>query len=246
MKYIKIFEEFSQNLAVSSQVKAQLAYLKKNKYLTSEKFTILDDKNSKVHAFNPGYKLHKTYNVITGKNRGDQLKTKTVTNWIGSNWKGVASKFIKTLSPKEVIDYVDKSYFKQKEWEVKNTPSGVFRRAGITSNFLNNLVLTTFVESKYGKRYITFETCDGETIPFGFHGTKLGARVNVLKNIENLNTSKRKMSFGCINFKEADIIEINNFIDKGQVTIWLPDTTNNIVNVSDKCLKKGFFSSLIA
>ena len=42
---------------------------------------------------------------------------------------------------------------------------------------------------------------------------------------------RRKMSFGCINFRESDILDISKFITAGQKTIWLPDTTDGIVMV---------------
>jgi len=43
-----------KDLKVSNQVKSQLNYMKSNNLLNGEKFTILDDKNSQVHAFSPG------------------------------------------------------------------------------------------------------------------------------------------------------------------------------------------------
>ena len=55
----------------SSQVNRQLEYMRKNGILSNERFTILDDKNNQVHAFNPNYQLYKTYYVITGQNVGD-------------------------------------------------------------------------------------------------------------------------------------------------------------------------------
>jgi hypothetical protein len=102
---------------------------------------------------------------------------------------------------------------------------------------MNDLLATTFIEEDYGKRFITWETCDGSTIPFGFHGTQSPKRLEVLdlKNNKNQSCTKRKMSFGCINFKESDILDINNFINSGQLSIWLPDQTNDIVKVPQGC-----------
>jgi peptidoglycan hydrolase-like protein with peptidoglycan-binding domain len=219
---------------VSAQVKAQLKYLADNNFISSEKFTILDDKNSKVHTFLPGYELLKTYNVITGKSKGDALKTKTLTDWFKSNWSSVVSKFFKSKSWSETKDYVDSEYFK--EWDKKNTPSGAFRRAKSIKNFLNSTFLTTVAQIKYGKRYITWETCDGNVIPFGFHGTEIPARVAVLTGKEVIDPRKANMSFGCINFQEKDIVEISDFIDSNQLSIWLPDETNDIVKLSVECL----------
>jgi hypothetical protein len=227
-----------KDLKVSNQVKAQLNYMKSNNLLKSEKFTILDDKNSQVHAFNPNYELYHTYYVITGKNRGDQLKTQTMGDWVKENWKNVFSKFYSTMSIQDAATYADNCYFNQKEWEMKNTPSGVFKRAGVAENFLNDWVATTFMEKDYGKRFITWKTCEGKVIPFGFHGTKNESRLPVLtaKNIEKQSCSKRKMSFGCVNFNEKDVQEINSFINSGQITIWLPDESNNIVEIPSSCV----------
>jgi hypothetical protein len=227
-----------KDLTVSNQVRSQLNYMKSKGLLSNEKFTILDDKNSQVHAFLPGYKLVHTYYVITGKNKGDQLKTQTMGDWVKDNWKNVFSKLYKTMSFQDAATYVDNCYFGQKDWEIKNTPSGVFKRAGVVENFLNDWVATTFMEKDYGKRFITWETCEGKIIPFGFHGTKNESRLPVLnsKNIEKQSCSKRKMSFGCINFNEKDVQDVNSFIDAGQLTIWLPDASDNIVEIPSTCV----------
>jgi peptidoglycan hydrolase-like protein with peptidoglycan-binding domain len=237
----------------SEQVRKQLQYMKNNNLLSNEKFTIVDDKNSQVHAFLPSYKLVRTYYVITGKNKGDQLKTQSMTDWVMKNWTDVGAKFFSSIynqtknlatgnkakNPlQDVADYIDGCYFGQKEWNLKNTPSGVFKRAGNVTNFMNDLLATTFIEKDYGARFITWETCDGKTIPFGFHGTKNEARLPVLnaKNIERQSCSKRKMSFGCINFGDADVKEISSFITDGQLSIWLPDTSDNIVEIPSNCV----------
>jgi len=225
----------NRSLSVSEQVKKQLKYLSDNNFLANDKFTILDDKLSKVHTFLPGYQLGNTYNVITGQSKGDDLKTKTLGDWLKSNWTTVAAKYFKNLGGwEETRKYIDEEYFKS--WKIKNTPAGVFKRANPIKNFLNDKVLTSLAEIKYGKRFITWETCSGETIPFGFHGTEIPKRVEVLTSNQILNPSKANMSFGCINFQEKDIIEIYKFIDANQFTIWLPDATNDIVKISEECL----------
>jgi hypothetical protein len=245
-----------KDLKVSNQVKSQLNYMKSKGLLSNEKFTILDDKNSQVHAFLPGYKLVHTYYVITGKNKGDQLKTQTMTDWVMKNWTDVGAKFFSSIYNQsknlvtggikaaknplnDVANYIDGCYFNQKEWNLKNTPSGVFKRAGNIKNFMNDLLATTFVEEDYGARFVTWETCDGTTIPFGFHGTKSEGRIKNLPGGENFSKkqcTKRKMSFGCINFGDADVKEISSFITNGQLSIWLPDASDNIVEIPSTCL----------
>ena len=226
---------------VSKQVNKQIDYMRQNNILSNDKFTILDDKNSKVYAFSPGYTLVKAYYVITGKNRGDMLKTQTMGDWVKDNWKNVFSKLWSTLSFNSAVDYVDNCYFNQAQWEIKNTPSGVFKRAGLVENFMGDWLATTFISEDYGKRFITWETCEGKTIPFGFHGTENKKRLDVLnsENIENQKSCRRKMSFGCINFKESDVVEINNFINSGQLTIWLPDSSDSIVEIPTTCSSSG-------
>jgi hypothetical protein len=226
---------------LSKQVNKQLDYMITNNILATEKFTILDDKNSKVHAFLPGYELFKTYYVITGKNRGDMLKTQTMGDWVKENWRNVFSKLWTTKSLNQAADYVDNCYFNQEQWELKNTPSGVFKRAGLVENFMGDLLATTFVSEDYGKRFITWQTCEGKTIPFGFHGTENKKRLDVLnqESIENQKSCRRKMSFGCINFKESDVLEIDSFIKSGQLTIWLPDQSDNIVEIPSNCVSSG-------
>jgi hypothetical protein len=228
------------NSNVSDQVTRQLMYLKKNNFLSSEKFTILDDKNSRVHSFLPGYKLSHTYYVLTGKNRGDQLKTQTMRDWVKKHWKQTFSKLFKKMSFQEVANYVDTCYFQQEEWNIKNTPSGIFKRVNVVENFVSDWFATTFIEEDYGKRFISWETCEGKTIPFGFHGTKSESRLNVLNadNIKKQSCSKRKMTFGCINFKESDVLSISDFISQGQFSIWLPDTSNDIVEIPSNCVVK--------
>lgn len=244
-------------LGVSSQVQKQIEYLSTEKKLNDEKFTILDDKNNKVHCFEPGYQLVKTYDVISGRDVGDELKTETMGDWVLNNKSFVLSTMKDTLlktfgklfstdsgtdniqdAGKAVDEFaktLDNCYFSSDTWRIRNTPSGVFERAGFVENFMNDWVATAFMEKDYGKRFITWETLDGDTIPFGFHGTKNNNRLKVLdeSDFKKQSCKKRNMSFGCINFKEQDIVEINNFIDSGQKTIWLPDASDDIVRWDD-------------
>lgn len=228
---------------LSKQVQNQLKYLQENDLLKNEKFSILDDKNSRVHLFNPNYQLFKTMYVITGKNRGDTLKTETMSDYIKKNWKTMFKLFkdkFDITSPIDslgkIVQEIDSCYFGQEEWENRNTPSGIFKRAGTVSNFMNDWLATTFMEKDYGSRFITWQTLDGKTIPFGFHGTKNQKRLSVLNSnhIEKQQCKQRKMSFGCINFSDNDVKIVDDFIESGQITIWLPDTTNDIVQFPGK------------
>ena len=239
----------------SSQVNRQLEYMRKNGILSNERFTILDDKNNQVHAFNPNYQLYKTYYVITGQNVGDELKTQSMTDWVKDNWKDVGSKFFSSVFERtknfattgtvkkdtafqDVANYVDNCYFNQEQWRIKNTPSGVFKRGGDVKNFMNDWLATTFISEDYGSRFVTWETCEGTTIPFGFHGTKSSGRLDVLpggKDISKQQCKRRQMSFGCINFADADVKDISSFIKAGQISIWLPDASDNIVEIPSTC-----------
>lgn len=245
---------------LSSQVSRQIDYMKKSNILSKDKFTILDDKKNQVHAFNPGYQLYKTYYVITGKDKGDALKTKSMLDWVKENFSTVGKKFFSDFSKSlgqawnqmlkgdfsfkgvtnpfdSIADYIDSCYFGQEEWLLKNTPSGVFKRAGTIENFMNDWLATTFIAEDYGDRFITWETCNGKTIPYGFHGTKSSARLKVLEdpNIQKQNCKRRQMSFGCINFNDNDVQDINKFITSGQLSIWLPDATDDIVEIPSSC-----------
>lgn len=240
----------------SSQVNRQLDYMRKNGILSNDRFTILDDKNNQVHAFNPNYELYKTFYVITGQNVGDDLKTQTMSDWVKENWQDVGKKFFSSwwertknfattgsvkqnTAFKDVADYVDSCYFGQEQWRIKNTPSGVYKRAGNVENFMNDWLATTFIAEDYGSRFITWETCGGKTIPFGFHGTKSTTRLANLPGGENFSKKlcrNRQMSFGCINFADNDVKDISSFITKGQITIWLPDASDNIVEIPSTCL----------
>jgi len=243
---------------LSKQVQKQLSYMKQNNFFSNERFTILDDTYSKIYLFEPNYQFYKSFDVITGKHKGDQLKTKSMGEWALENWYDVLKYFgkamwarvlkigdilewdgtLKDTAMGDVIDYVDRKYFDQAEWKIKNTPSGVFKRTGLVENFMGDLLATTFLDDQYGKRFISFETCAGKTIPFGFHGTKSSGRLEVLPGGDkyNPNNSKnRKMSFGCINFADSDVLEVSKFLTMGQKSIWLPGT-GKIEPIPPTCL----------
>lgn len=221
---IDVAEQIKNNIQeassqLSKQVRKQLEYMLKNGFLYSSRFTILDDNSSEVYAFNPNFKLYKKYKVVTGKNRGNNLTTQNITDYVTKNFdvlsKSLGQKDINSITKYIKNEYLNKILFN------KNTPAGVFKRAGIITNFLNDLVLTNLFEETYGAKYITWQTIDGKIIPFGFHGTESKERLKVLNN--KSTSSSRKISYGCVNFSENDIRDINNFINSGQVSIWLPD-----------------------
>jgi hypothetical protein len=219
----------------SNQVNKQLSYLKTNNLFKNERFTILDDKNSTVYAFNPNYELYKAYPVITGEKSGDALNNQTITTFVKQNPNVILDalkKGLSKLSLNDFVHHIDNCYFNLEQNKLKQTPSGIFQRAGNIENFVNDNFLTAFVEKDYGKRYITWETLNGNTIPYGFHGTNNAERLKRFKLTDaDLMSCRRKMSFGCINFRESDILDISKFITEGQKTIWLPDTTDGIVMV---------------
>jgi len=223
---------------VSEQVRRQLTFLNNNKLLANQKFTIVDDKNSIVYAINPNYQLYKAYPVITGEKVGDELAKTSMVEYIKDNWKSFFSDIF-TNGFNSAVKTIEQNYFNLPEMKIKNTPAGVFKRVGVVLNWLYDEIATGIAEKTYGKRYVGFQTLDGKTIPFGFHGTENEARVQRLSkdeyNQETLSSGKSRvnknnMSYGCINFKENDIIEISNFMESGDISIWLPDATNNILD----------------
>ena len=179
--------------------------------------------------------MYKAYPVITGENSGDALNSQTITTFVKQNPNIILDalkKGLSKLSLNDFVHHIDNCYFNLEENKLKQTPSGIFQRAGTIENFINDNFLTAFVEKDYGKRYITWETLNGNTIPYGFHGTNNAERLKRFKLTDaDLMSCRRKMSFGCINFRESDILDISKFITAGQKTIWLPNTTDGIVMV---------------
>jgi len=102
---------------------------------------------------------------------------------------------------------------------------------------LNNFILTRQSEI-YGKRYISWETVkwqnyslDGKEIPLGFHGTEQDGVIDFQKQewSDRCLSNGRRMEWGCILFKEKDIIEINKFINFGDYSFWMSSLTDNIM-----------------
>ena len=225
--------------SASKQVKNQISYLMKQGF--SKPFTVLDDINSKVYAVNGDYSIYGVYKVITGKDKGDEVKDVTFGDWYRENPFDNTWQFLKDAftSKKEgvgnkiqdAVTNLDNQYFGTKMWVKKNTPSGIFKADKSVGNWLESKVMTTFAEKDYGKRFIGFNTLLGKPIAVGFHGTKNPARINITKDdwSQAVKNKGGNYSFGCVNFKDADIQSISNFITNGQYSFWLPDTSTNYV-----------------
>jgi len=232
---------------VPSQVKKQVEYLQSVNY--NKPFTILDDKNSTVYAVNQDYTLHNSYPVVTGRDRGDTQKTVSFNSWFKDNGsealKGGWETFIDSLlgnkkfnddknSFQRAADFVKHKYLDSEVFKVHNTPSGVYKRANGLGTWSSELLLPLMFSKTYGSRFITWETISGVEIPIGFHGTQDTLRINPDQNewSRNAKSQNRKMSFGCVNFRDSDIKDINNFISSGQFSFWLSDTSNEIVKLT--------------
>ena len=48
------------------------------------------------------------------------------------------------------------------------------------------------------------------------------------------NLKNMKMSFGCVLFREKDILEINNFIDYGDMSFWLSSLSDRIFEIEQE------------
>jgi peptidoglycan hydrolase-like protein with peptidoglycan-binding domain len=216
----------------SQQVRNQVKYLQSKKF--EKAFTIVDDINSKVYAVNPDYSLYNVYSVVTGKDRGDEVKNVTFTDWFFENPMDNLWGAIKTFWKKDLqsaANELDKAYFNTKMWVKKNTPSGIFTADLGVGNWLKDKVMTAFAEKDYGRKFIGFRTLGGEELAVGFHGTKNPARININKDDWNQNVKSKKgnVSFGCVNFRDVDIQNLSKFISSGQYSFWLPDSNTSIL-----------------
>jgi peroxiredoxin family protein len=223
--------------STSKQVKNQIWYLMTQGF--NQPFTVLDDINSKVYAVNGDYTIYGVYKVITGKDRGDEIKDVTFGDWFFENPLDNTWQFLKDAftSKKEgignkiqdAVSHLDNQYFGTKMWVKKNTPSGIFKSDKSLGNWLESKVMTTFAEKDYGKRFIGFNTLSGKPIAVGFHGTKNPVRINITTDdwSQAVKNKSGNYSFGCVNFKDSDIQNINNFIKNDQYSFWLPDSSTN-------------------
>jgi hypothetical protein len=235
--------------SASKQVKNQISYLMKQGF--SKPFTVLDDINSKVYAVNGDYSIYGVYKVITGKDKGDEVKDVTFGDWYRENPLDNTWQFLKDIytskkslkdkvvngkvvpgSVSDAVSNLDNEYFHgTKLWVTMNTPSGIFKADASPMNWLESKVMTKFAEKDYGKRFIGFKTLSGKAIAVGFHGTKNDERIDIDKDDwkQAVKNKGGNYSFGCINFKDADIQSISNFITNDQYSFWLPDTSTNYV-----------------
>lgn len=220
--------------STSKQVKQQINYLINQGF--SRPFTIVDDINSKVYAVNEDFSLHGVYNVITGRDRGDEVKDVTFYDWymehpLDNTWKFLKDIFNSDLN--SAVKNLDSQYFNTQMWVKKNTPSGLFFADKSPGNWLESKVMTAFAEKTYGKRFIGFKKPDGKSLAVGFHGTKNPERININSDdwTRAVKSRKGNFSFGCINFKDTDIQNISDFINNGQPSFWLPDSSSGIVEL---------------
>lgn len=229
--------EWKTDSNLSQQVKNQIAYLERNKIMGNEKFTILDDANSVVHTFLPGYKRQKSYYVLTGQGaQGDKL----LTNQFYSKLWQAAGEDVKSLFNgnfdgffKHMSKSIDGGYKTGDFEKVRDTPSGIFRRASGILDVIEDRIAQSADEYVYGPKYISWQTLDNRELWTAWHGTNLKDRVPVLnaKDVKNQTPGTRKMSKGCVNFKNSDIEEIDDFVSYHQKSIWLPSDTSKIVDV---------------
>lgn len=287
-KYLKTYEEFLwseeeeevdikigdtswlDDKLVSDQVRNQIKYLMA--FGPVKNFTVLDDINNILYAINKDFSLNFKCEAMTGKEKGDELKTITFQDWVKSKFgkfeifKSSIRSFFKygrvqttdtdlekgsetTDMDKLVFQYFDEIF------KVKSTPSGIFKRAEKMTDWFNNLILTLTDKETYGRNYITWNTywsenkqiTRGKQIPIGFHGTEDAKRIEtqIQNKIDGLKEKNQKFktpldfSFGCVNFKDQDLIKVNKFIDYGNLSFWLPDTNTNILKIDETSWKNS-------
>jgi hypothetical protein len=287
-KYLKTYEEFFwseeeeetdikigdtswlDDKSVSEQVRNQIKYLMK--FGPVKKFTVLDDINNILYAINKDFSLNFKCEAMTGKEKGDEMKTITFQDWVKNKFgkfeifkSSIISYFkygrVQTsdtdLSKGAKLTDMDKlvSQYFEEIFKVKSTPSGVFKRAERLTDWFNNLLLTLTDKETYGRNYITWNTFwsdrkdveRGKQIPIGFHGTEDSKRIenSVQTKIDGLKEKTQKFktqldfSFGCVNFKDQDLIKVNEFIDYGDLSFWLPDANTNILEIDEASWKNS-------
>jgi len=68
-------------ISVSDQVKSQLKYLI-NHGTNGKKFTVLDSRNCILYAVNSDFSLFNHYEVVLGRDPGEDIKTKTFKDYL--------------------------------------------------------------------------------------------------------------------------------------------------------------------
>lgn len=286
-KYLKTYEEFFwseeeeetdikigdtswlDDKSVSEQVRNQIRYLMN--FGPVKKFTVLDDSNNILYAINRDFSLNFKCEAMTGKDKGDELKTITFQDWVKSKfgkWEILKSSIksffkhgriqttdtdLEAGKSKTDMDKLVTQYFEE-IFREKSTPSGIFKRAEKMTDWFNNLLLTITDKETYGSYYITWNTYwsenkqipRGKQIPIGFHGTEDKKRIEttIQNKIDGLNKIQKfktdlNFSFGCVNFQDQDLIRVENFIDYGDLSFWLPDANTNILKIDEESWKNS-------
>jgi len=218
----------------SKQVQDQIDYLKKNNLMGNEKFTILDDSQAKIYLFNPGYQLVRTFLVLTGKwSESDKFVVQDFYKQVWNTFKDAAAN-LKKEGMNGFVKRMEQCYAPSEDrWPEQSTPAGIFRRTAGIKDTLEDEIARQSDIATYGEKYMSFETFDGNEAVTAFHGTKKRPRIDALTtaDLSPQSCKRRKMSKGCINFKEPDIFEIEKFIKPHQKSIWLPSDGKSIITI---------------
>lgn len=218
----------------SKQVQDQIDYLKKNKLMGNEKFTILDDSQAKIYLFNPGYQLVRTFLVLTGKwSESDKFVVQDFYKQVWNTFKDAVAN-LKKEGAEGFVKRMEQCYAPSEDrWPEQSTPAGIFRRTAGIKDTLEDEIARQSDIATYGEKYMSFETFDGNEAVTAFHGTKKRPRIDALTtaDLSPQSCKRRKMSKGCINFKEPDIFEIEKFIKPHQKSIWLPSDGKSIITI---------------
>ena len=68
--------------------------------------------------------------------------------------------------------------------------------------------------------------------------TTIQNKIDDLNKIQKFKTDLN-FSFGCVNFQDQDLIRVENFIDYGDLSFWLPDANTNILNIDEESWKNS-------
>ncbi len=220
--------------SASKQVQDQVDYLRKNKIMGNEKFTILDDSQARIYLFNPGYELVRTFLVLTGKeDQSDKFVVQDFYKQVWNKFKDSVAN-LKKEGMEGFVKRMEQCFAPTEDrWPEQSTPAGIFRRTAGIKDTLEDEIARQSDIATYGEKYMSFETFDGNETVTAFHGTKKRPRIDALTtaDLSPQSCKRRKMSKGCINFKEPDIFEIEKFIKPHQKSIWLPSDGKSIITI---------------